>query len=116
MSITSKSPRRIAMMALEVAKGQIPLYAHRYSPKKYTQHQLFACLVLKRQFKLDYRGVWALLLDMPTLCDDLGLKQVPHYTTLQKASARLLDLPNTKKLLNSTNEHINTKDIKKNDT
>ncbi len=78
------------MMALQVAKDRLPTYAHVYSPRKFTQPQLFACLVLKRHFKLDYRGIVALLADMPTLCEDIRLKSVPHYTTLQKAAHRLL--------------------------
>jgi hypothetical protein len=32
------------------------LYSHRNSPKKFTQHQLFACLVLKSFLRTDYRG------------------------------------------------------------
>jgi hypothetical protein len=32
------------------------LYSHRNSPKKFTQHQLFACLVLKNFLRTDYRG------------------------------------------------------------
>jgi hypothetical protein len=59
-----------------------------YSPKKFTQHQLFALLVLKTHQKLDYRGVVALLEDMQELVRELPC--VPHYTTLQKASARLM--------------------------
>ena len=74
------------MMALQVAKDRLPTYAHMYSPRKFSQPQLFACLVLKRHFKLDYRGIVALHADIPALCEDIGLKSVPHYTTLQKAA------------------------------
>ena len=35
----------------------LPFYTHPNSPKKFTQHQLFACLVLKNFFRTDYRGV-----------------------------------------------------------
>ncbi len=87
-------------MALKVAKDRLPNYTHRYSPHKFTQPQLFVCLVLKRHLKLDYRGIVAVLADWPTLCKDIGLASVPHYTTLQKASARLLGdekVPETKR-------------------
>ena len=72
MSITSKSPVRVAEQALAVGTNAFPLYAHRYSPKLYTQPQLFACLVLKTFFKTDHRGVTHILCPLPN-CDGLGL-------------------------------------------
>ncbi len=35
-------------MALAVAKESLPLHPHRFAPKKFNEHQLFACLVLMR--------------------------------------------------------------------
>ena len=77
-------------MAYAIAKDALPEYAHRFSPKKFTQHQLFACLVLKEFFKADYRGIVNILADCPNLCAAIELEHVPHYTTLQKAADRLL--------------------------
>jgi hypothetical protein len=102
MSITSKSPAAILRAALDVAKQSLPAYSHRCSPKKFTQHQLFACLVLKNFLKTDYRGVTAQLQDCSSLQEILGLQQVPHYTTLQKAARRLLLSASAKKLLDAT--------------
>ena len=76
--------------AYAVAQQSLPAYAHRFSPTKFTQHQLFACLVLKSMLNLDYRGVAAMLIDCVELRNAIGLKCVPHFTTLQKAAARLL--------------------------
>ena len=90
MSTTSKSPRRVLLVAYAVAKDALPAYAHRCSPKKFTQHQLFAALVLKTFFKTDYRGLAAMLSDLPDLRAAIDLDQVPHYTTFQKAERRLL--------------------------
>ena len=59
MSKLSKSPLRVARQALATGQAALPLYAHRFSPKKFTQPQLFACLVLKTFLKNDYRGVVA---------------------------------------------------------
>lgn len=87
---TSKSPRRVMMTAYATAQRALPAYAHRYSPKKFTQHQLFACLVLKEFLKADYRGIVNILADCPNLCAAIELQHVPHYTTLQKAADRLL--------------------------
>jgi len=102
MSITSKSPTAVLRAALDVARQSLPAYSHRYSPKKFTQHQLFACLVLKNFLKSDYRGVTAQLQDCSSLRDVLGLQHVPHYTTLQKAARRLLVSVPAKKLLDAT--------------
>jgi DDE family transposase len=102
MSYTSKSPVDVARVALRVATQALPRYAHRFSPKKFTQPQLFACLVLKAFFKTDYRGVAIYLEDLPELARRLGLRVVPHWTTLQKAGKRLLTLPTAGRLLTAT--------------
>src|SRR5436190_6506146 len=102
MSFTSKSPVEVARNALSAAADSLPLYAHQYAPKKFTQHQLFACLVLKTFFKTDYRGIVILLDDLPDLVRVLGLEAVPHWTTLQKASTRLLTLARANRLLSAT--------------
>lgn len=90
MSRTSKSPRRVAVIAVRVGQRALPTYAHRFAPKKFTQPQLFACLVLKAFFDADYRGVEAILRDTPALRDAIGIDTTPHFTTLQKAAGRLL--------------------------
>jgi hypothetical protein len=103
MSTLTKSPLRVARSALAVAAAaSLPLYAHKYSPKKFTQHQLFACLVLKTFFKTDYRGLTALLADHSDLRLTLSLWAVPHFTTLQKASCRLLRRPKARRLFSAT--------------
>jgi transposase len=99
MSRTSRSPRRVALTALAIGQRTLPAYAHRFAPKTFTQPQLLACLVLMRFHKTDYRGAVALLDDNPALCGELGLKRVPHFTTLHKAHRRLLRLPITRQLL-----------------
>lgn len=91
-------------MAMAVAKESLPLHPHRFAPRKFNEHQLFACLVLMRFFKTSYRGIYAYLQDMPTLCSDLGLPKVPHYTTIQQAARRLLTHRRTHQLLARSNE------------
>ncbi len=102
MSTLTKSPLRVARRALTAATLVLPRYAHRFSPKKYTQPQLFACLVLKTFFKTDYRGLAAQLADHSDLRHLLGLKTVPHFTTPQKASRRLLRLAVARRLFRCT--------------
>src|SRR6266436_2764272 len=72
------------------------------SPKRFTQPQLFACLVLKEFLKLDYRKLAALLADTPDLCKAIELTTVPHFTTFQKAAQRLLVATPARRLLDQT--------------
>jgi Transposase DDE domain len=102
VAVTSKSPKAVVLAALAAARRSLPAYSHPNSPKTFTQHQLFACLVLKNFLKSNYRGLVAHLKDHPSLCAILELKKVPHFTTLQKASRRLLAAEPARRLLNST--------------
>lgn len=76
--------------ALALARDALPLYSSRFSRRDFTQHQLFAILVLRQFFKTDYRGVCQLLEDLPELREHLELESVPHYSTLCYAERRLL--------------------------
>ncbi len=102
MSTTSKSPRKVLLVAYHVGKECLRPYAHRCSPRKFTQPQLFACLVLKEFLNLDYRGLAGLLADTPELCRAIGLETVPHFTTFQKAARRLLRCERFKRMLGQT--------------
>jgi Transposase DDE domain len=87
--LTSKSPRSVFLKAYKVGQKVLPTFSHKFSKREFTQPQLFACLILKEFFKTDYRGISAMLVDMPDLCRTIKLKKVPHYTTLQKAAERI---------------------------
>lgn len=102
MSKLSKSPLRVARQALAVGTQALPLYAHKFSPKKFTQPQLSACLVLKTFLKTDYRGVQEHLRGHSDLRTTLALDRLPHFTTPQKASRRLLRLPKARRLFTTT--------------
>jgi len=102
MGTTSKSPKRVLLVARGVARRCLPAYSHRCSPKKFTQHQLFACLALKEFLKLDYRGTESLLAETPSLRSAIDLPVAPDFTTLQKASRRLLKLSNVRRMLGDT--------------
>lgn len=104
MSTTTKSPRRVLQEAYQVGRETLRPYSHRYSPKKFTQPQLFACLVLKEFLRLDYRKLAALLQDAPMLAATIGLHRIPHYTTFQKAAVRLLKARRAQRLLDITIE------------
>jgi len=104
MSQTSKSPKAVAAAAYRTACDTLPEHFSRYSPKKFTQPQLMVCLVLKTFFNTDYRGIVQLLYDCPSLGQVFGLQAVPHFTTLQKASRRLLATGHAEALLRRTVE------------
>ena len=102
MAATSKSPRKILTVGYLIGKLALPDYSHKFSRKTYTQPQLFACLVLKEFLHRDYRGIEELLRDTPELAAVIELKQVPDFTTLQKAAKRLLRAELARRLLDMT--------------
>jgi hypothetical protein len=85
----SKSPNDVARHALAVARDSLPAYSDKHSPKLYTQYQLFAISVLRQFFRTDLRGIVAILNDSTDLRRVLGLKRVPHYSTLSYSEQRL---------------------------
>jgi len=100
--VTSKSTLTVARMALRAARDALPDYAHRKSPRKFTQPQLLACLLVKEFLRLDYRGMQVRLGEWSDLRDVLGLQRVPHFTTLCAASKRLLGKASGERLLATT--------------
>ena len=86
----TKSPRAVAREALRLAQEALPAYSSKFSRKDFTQHQLFALLALKTFLKTDYRALVQFLDDFAELRQDLGLSEVPHYSTLCYAQKRLL--------------------------
>lgn len=104
----SRSPKAVVYEAYVTAILALPAYSHRCSPKKFTQHQLFACLVLKDFYGLSYRGVVALLADCSDLREVMNLDRVPHFTALQKAAHRLLLATSFQRLLATTIQRAKT--------
>ncbi len=102
MSSTSKSPKQVLHVAYELGRRRLRTHWHKYSPKKFTVPQLFACLVLKEFMRLDYRKLSALLRDAPQLAKAIDLDVVPHFSTFQKAAARLLNSRRVQHLLDET--------------
>lgn len=78
----------VAELSLRAARRCMAPYAHPKSPRKFTQPQLLACLVLKTHLKQTYRGIIELLEVSPPLREALGLRsELPHYSTLQRFAA-----------------------------
>ena len=89
-------------MAYQVGRATLRPYAHRFSPKKFTQPQLFAALVLKEFLQFDYRKLSLFFRDAAEFRAVIGLHKVPHFTTFQKAARRLMAYPRARRLLGTT--------------
>ena len=90
MRAMTKSAVALAREALAVGRVALPRYSCARSRHDYTQPQLFALLAVKQMLRLDYRGVVALAAEWGELRRALGLRKVPHYSTLCYAAHRLL--------------------------
>lgn len=86
-------------MAYLVAKRSLPAYRNKFSPHKFTQHQLAAILILKEFFTADYRGIAGIIEDSSDLRKIMELSATPHFTTIQKASREILKKKEVKKIL-----------------
>lgn len=88
---SSKTPvvERVAELAMQLGRRHLADYGATRSRHDFTQRQLMACLILRAYLKTTYRGVLELLSVSPALRARLGLgDKLPHFTTLQKFSAR----------------------------
>lgn len=79
---------RVAQLALRLARRHMADYFHPKSPRKFTQPQLFACLVLKAHLGLSYRRTEEMLVLMPAVREALGIVEIPRFTTLQEFAHR----------------------------
>jgi hypothetical protein len=90
MRSTTKSALALAREARAAAERELPRYSSPYSPHTFTQHQLFAILVVRQFLRMDYRGIAQALSEWSDLREAIGLNRVPHYSTLCLAEQRLL--------------------------
>lgn len=79
---------RIVKLALRLARRHLAEHAHKFAPKKFTQPQLFACLILKAHMGCTYRKCEELLILMPAVREAIGLAEAPRFTTLQAFADR----------------------------
>nr|WP_321498246.1 IS5 family transposase [uncultured Methanolobus sp.] len=69
--------------------SHLQIYSCKYSKRKYTQHQLLTLVLLKEYLNEDYRDIIEIVEVMDKIKEKIGLKQVPHFTTLHKLITRL---------------------------
>jgi hypothetical protein len=91
---------KVAELAMELGQRHLADYGATTSRHDFTQRQLMSCLILRAYLKTTYRGVLDLLAASPNLRQRMGLSdKLPHYTTLQKFSARSRVLAIAQKLV-----------------
>src|SRR5277367_5620960 len=80
---------RMAELAMGLGQKHLADYGAVRSRHDFTQRQLMSCLILRAYLKTTYRGLVDLLSGHESLRGILGMEEkLPHYTTLQKFSAR----------------------------
>ena len=76
-------------VCMRLATEQVPPYSSRFSKHTFTQPQLVGLYCLKIKLGVTYRELGDWLEEMPRIREALGLKQLPHFTTVPKAFQRL---------------------------
>ncbi|MGE0697287.1 MAG: hypothetical protein AB7O59_24465 [Pirellulales bacterium] len=72
-----------ASLSMRLADKYMQPYSCAKSPHKFTQAQLMTCLILRAYLKSTYRGVIDVLDASETLRNAIGLRHLPHYSTLK---------------------------------
>jgi Transposase DDE domain len=90
----------VAELAMKLSQPYLADYGASRSRHDFTQRQLMSCLILRAYLKTTYRGVLDVLAASASLRQCLGLEEkLPHFTTLQKFSARSQVLAIAQKLV-----------------
>lgn len=81
---------RMARTMLQIVRrARVPPYLHKNSNHVYTVWQHLVLLTLRQYESKSYRRFVSFLQEAFGIVQYLGLSRIPHYTTLQKAAARL---------------------------
>jgi hypothetical protein len=73
----------VARLSMKFSGRYLQPYSHTKSPHKFTQSQLMSCLILRAYLKTTYRGIIEVLETSDELQKCLGLRRLPHYSTLK---------------------------------
>ena len=88
----SKNIRFVKTALTIVQSTHITLYSCKYSKQTYTQHQLLVLILFKEYRNQHYRDFIEDIGDMGGVQEELGLMEIPHFTTLQKFFHRIKSL------------------------
>jgi hypothetical protein len=79
---------RIVSLAMQLGTEHLARYGSTKSRHDFTQRQLITCLILRTYWKTTYRGVIEQLAVSAEVRAAMGLKKLPHYSTLKKFADR----------------------------
>ena len=85
----NKYQRMVSLMRQILKKMHVPLYLHSKSKHVFSVHQHIIMLVLRQYESKSYESFVEWLQVATEIVQMLGLDTIPHFTTLQKAAARL---------------------------
>jgi transposase len=103
---------QVAEMAMRLWQQHLANYGASRSRHDFTQRQLITCLDLRAYLKTTYRGVLEYLSLSPALRGRLGLSdKLPHFTTLQKFSARSQVVTIAQKLVAAIGASVTQKQV-----
>ena len=80
---------KITEKLCSVLKNFVPAYSCSKSKHTYKQHQLAVIWCLMKYLRLNYRRTTEILDLMPEIKQMIGLKQIPHFTTINKFFLRI---------------------------
>jgi Transposase DDE domain len=89
MSTRESKYVKVARIAYRLCKEVAPAYSHLKSPHRYTQPQLFACVLLMFYVRKSYRDMEEWLLASEAVVQELRLKEVPDHSTLNRTYTRM---------------------------
>jgi len=84
----NKLVRIVVRMSKILRRARYPLRGSKYANHIYTDHQHVVLLALRQYMGESYRGFCDMMEVCTPLLEEIGLRRVPHWTTLQKFSAR----------------------------
>jgi hypothetical protein len=88
----NKYQRMISLMRQILKKMHVPLFLHPKSKHVFSVHQHITLLVLRQYESKSYESFVEWLQVATEITQMLGLNTIPHFTTIQKAAARLSDI------------------------
>lgn len=88
----NKYQRVVSVMRQILKKMHVPLYLHSKSKHVFSVHQHVIMLVLRQYESKSYESFVEWLQVSTQIVQMLGISTIPHFTTLQKAAARLSDI------------------------
>lgn len=80
---------KVARIAYRLCQEVVAPYSHLKSPHRFTQPQLFACVLLMFYVRKSYRDMEEWLLASEAVVKELELKEVPDHSTLNRAYQRM---------------------------